>query len=461
MALESAGRTHKISEAGIAAVIAAVDPFHDGPIEHWKGWPDHEQGQSVCRHFKTAKTVKSPDDGGAIMVFTWPILNQAVCHRVVRKNAVVDTITNAATTDATIGPCSIYTYTAAVAGGGGNLPVAAAAGVTQDVLNIPASYFGDGAMRLVGMGVEVHDVTADIYKQGTLTIGTVPQSIADREALTVRAQTVSGRIYLQTNQDACLMQRFPGTLEDMLKYPDSEQWDAREGAYVVVPFTGHENPPVFAEYRTPWVCEEVVNQIDIPGTTALNQSTHMIGPYFAGTVDNEPFYFSPNAYAPVNSRFIYLSGLNANSTFTITTHFYIESFPTQQSNLLPMARVACPCDPKALMLIKNIMQLLPAGCPVADNASGDWFWEAVQTSLPLLEGMAMAAFPQFAPLIRGAGGIANNFLNSRGNEQVKRRAKRNKNKAAIKNEVKQLVKTDLKAEQAQKQKRQVKNRGKK
>lgn len=438
--LNRAVNAKKISECGLKAVLAATDPFHDKPIEGLRGWPDLETGPSVVRHWKSSSTVKALEDGGAIMVYSWPILNDCQINSTSRRNGIIDTIVNTVGQTSTVAPTAIYNMTQAQAGSD-PMPLVGTALTTHA---IPNNYFGDGGGRLIGMGIEVHDVTADIYKQGTCTVFEVPQSTADRENDEVKAQTIGGLAYTQTSVETCVLNRYPSTLEEIMKYKN-KQWDAKEGAYVVIPFTGQENPSTYCEYRSPKVLNSPSNLLDRPNT--VNTSAELLGNFASGGVAGEPFVFLANAFAPVHSRGIFLSGLNANSTFTITTSFFYETFPVQASPLLPIAAPSCPYDPKAMQLISVIMQEMPVGCRVKDNPLGEWFYDIVETALPVLGTVGSALFPEFAPLIAPASAAGTAWA---ANERAKIRKERKQQKARLKNDVKREVRRDLDAIQKKK-----------
>lgn len=435
--LNRAVAAHKMSECGMKALLAAVDPFHDKPIEGLRGWPDLETGPSVIRHWKQSTTVKAIDDGSSIMIYTWPILDACTCNITTRRNSLIDTITPGVSTDVVIAPVTISSYNAANSGLP-SLPFVPDASYNHA---IPGSYFQDGASRLIGMGVEVHDVTAELYKQGTITCFQIPQTTADVEDVVVKAQTVGALSYTNTAVTAARLNRFPSNLANIMTYPTSRQWDAKEGAYVVVPFSGHENPPNYAEYMTPFVNNTPTSVLDAPN--ALNSTGRYLGTYATGGVSGDPFIFNAHQYAPVNSRGIYLTGLNANSTFTITTSFYTETFPVQSSPLLPMAAPSCPFDPKALALISIIMQEMPVGVPVRENPMGEWFWQAVEGAIPALAGVASTFFPTFSPLIGGASSAITNYAHRQvAKQHLKAEKPRSMQKAAVKNDIKQIVKQD-------------------
>lgn len=465
--LNRAVATGELSECGMKAVLAAVDPFHDKPIDGLRGYPDQETGPSVIRHWSSSTTIKAKDAGGALLVYSQPILDQSTIYSCTRRNAVVDSISVGVSTNAVLSPVSMYNFTNAQATAVGGLPFAP---VESFHHAIPDSYFQDGPCRLLGMGFEIHDVTAEIYKQGTISCFEVPQSTADKETAFVVAQTIGGVAYVGTPVEICRLQRYPSSLDEIMMYPGSVQWDAKDGAYVVIPFTGHENPPVLAEYRTPLLNTTPSSVMD--ATDTLNTTARYLGAYASGGVAGDPFVFNAHAYAPMNSRGALITGLNAESTFTITTRFYFECFPVQSSPLQTLAAPSCSFDPKALALISLMMRSMPVAVPVKDNPLGEWFWESVEAALPVLGTVASTLFPEFSPLIAAGSAMGTKYA-------AEKNAKRKKKKIAaaeqllaqnrrktkplpplppvIKQEVKQVAKSE--AQKVAGQNRQQNRRG--
>lgn len=436
--LNQAVNSRKISECGAKAIIAAVDPFHDKPIDGLRGWPDHETAPSVVRHWKQSQTIQVPDEGSSILIQSNPVLNQIFMRPCARKNNIVTSIDpDDISTNFTLSPVTVHVYNNAAS----NNPLGLPATQTQ-TFAIPDDYFRDGPCRLIGLGIECHDVTAEIAKQGTVTLFEYPQAVSNTESVTVRAQTVDTIAYIQTPVDVCRLERFPASLSEMMSYPTSKQWAAKEGAYVVIPFTGHENPAQTAEYRTPWL--DMTPSLAQDKPNALNVTTRGIGAWASGGANGDNFEFLANQYAPMNSRGIYFTGLNSASEITVTVSFFLESFPIQSSPLQSLAQPSCPFDPKALALISTIMQQMPVGVPVGENPLGEWFWEAVETALPVLGTAASAFFPEFTPLIAGAASAGTNYAAEQ-RKKAKAKRKKEKTKAALKNEVKQMVREDVKS----------------
>jgi len=447
MVLARAENAHKISQSGVAALKAALDPFHDADIPNMKGWPDSRQGNSIIRTVHNSTTVTSLGTGGSIVVYPWPILNQEVIHSAARTGSQVTSLTDTSSNDSVIAPICIYNYTAAESSSPSPYFLRPATAAPQ-YHNIPPQYFSDGPMRLVGGGFEIHDVTAEISKQGTATIFEIEQDVEDTEVfftadgLAIEPLTTYNSSSFQVSK----LNRFPGSVGDAMIYPRSRQWDAKEGVYVVFPFNG-DNHALYAEYKTPIIDTDPRTTPDIP--EAVNIRGSYIGDYIVGTPASGTNYlnFYPNVYTPCNSRGVILSGLNAASTFTITSVLYVESFPSQASPLVTAAHRCAEHDPVALQILQSALQTLPIAVPVSENPFGEWFADVVESVMPWLGMAGSVAFPAFAPAIMGGSAalstVAGQYGSKANKKKITKPLPKVPAKAALKNEVKQLVAQDV------------------
>jgi hypothetical protein len=365
-------------------------------------------------------TLKAIDEGGSMLVMTYPILNATKIHATSRRNAIVDQVFDGVSTDSYLAPAIVYNYSAAQTAIG--LALNGAGQPVRGAFTIPDDYFEDGPVRMIGMGVEVRDVSNDLHKQGTLTCFEVPQSIGETENITIRAQSVTRDAvetdYIQTSVNAVPINKFPDNLGEMMLYPSTLQWACEDGCYTVVPYSGRDNYAVESEYRTPWMYGTESDN-DKPGT--LNTTSKFIGEWASGSPDGDNFVFLANNYAPVHSKGIYLSGLGAESEITFNFRMFLECFPTASSKLSTLAKRSAKFDPAALALISAAMKKLPVGVPVGNNLSGDWFWQTLEAALPYIGGIASVVFPEFSPFI--AAGTAAGVGALRLRKQPKKKTK--------------------------------------
>lgn len=242
----------------------------------------------------------------------------------------------------------------------------------------------EGSSRLIGMGVEVHDVTAVLNKQGTISTFLQPQSTVEPETF-----TVTGIIQLDpivnvepTAVSMFLIKKFPKTLGHVMLLEGSRQWEAKEGCYAVVPFHGRDNFPGQPIYKTPGMYVDESGG-EIVGTNNVSQL--MLGQYATPPANFSCIQYLCNKFAPVDSKGILITGQSVNSKFIVNLIFYLENFPaTDDLKLVPLARPSACEDQMALTLISCATKELPIAVPVRDNGLGDWFAEIVATIAPIV-----------------------------------------------------------------------------
>jgi len=417
--MDKAVNTGALTENGKAAFIAAMDPFHDLQIQHLRGWPDANTAPSVIRCVKQSTTVKSNGDGDNIMIFTWPILNRINTYRCSRRNAIVDDVSPSVSTDFELGSVTVWHY-ADIA------DMTLTNGTFAHTFALEDDYLYDSC-RCIGMGVEVRDVTAELYKQGTLTTFQVPQSTVEPstwfvhrangpyEASPTKSKSLTPAPMapqnLPTPVQVTPLKKFPTTMDDVLTLEGTRQWDAQQGAYVVVPFHGRDNFAGQPTYNVPAIYDTTYNAGERTGTSN-NAGNVNLGAYASPVIDQDPLVFLANKMTPVDSKGILLTGLNEKSTFTINVIFYLESFPAPDNRpLLSLARPSAPEDNLALEMISVATQHLPIAVPVDENGLGDWFAEVVAEVAPWIEAAGGAlGVPLVATAAKAAGAAANSYM---------------------------------------------------
>lgn len=365
----------QLTENGKAAVIAALDPMHDLQIEHLRGWPDYETAPSVIRTVRHSTTVTPGSLGAgvnALMLMSMPIAHERVTNRCSRRNNIIDAITESESTDFDLNLLNIRAYV-------GTDNMILTNGVPVTGLGLDPEYLQDSC-RVIGVGVEVYDVTADIYRQGTCTTFQIPQSTSEPDTFLVK--TVTGETIIPTPIQGLPLKKWPTTLSQIMQMEGTRQWKAAEGAYTVIPFHGRDNFSGQPTYEIPLVYVD---------TTASGEDVSFlnVAPFNVGTwvhpqdLTDEPIVFYANKFLPMHSKGILLSGLNELSTFTVNTIVYLESFPAPDDvSLVTLARPSACLDELALEMISSATQKLPIAVPVGMNGLGDWFAEVVAEVAP-------------------------------------------------------------------------------
>lgn len=380
-------------------MIAALDPFHDERISDLEGWPDLKCDPSVVRMVKKSITISPLEAGGNIVIYTLPLVNDvamSLAYRAGPGNNFID-----------------KTYPLYTGHYGGTYVQRYKASEANAMLNVhddsqtlaPDDDYLKGECRIIGWGIEVHDVTPELYKAGTVTVCEIPQP-----ALELSSWLLGGNVdgvvgNLNTGFNASWLHGHPTALNEAVLTPGSRQWEAKFGCYTVVPFQGRDNLATYPQYVQPILGYKADSDL-IGGS---NHDEIGLGQW-AYLNKGVPAVSFSNRFAPFNSKCIILSGLQSQASFTINVNYFIETFPGVRSELITLAQPSACFDPVALRMISEATRKLPVAVPVAENGLGDWFAEVVSDIAPYAAALLTAGgLPEFAPVALAAKAMADNY----------------------------------------------------
>jgi hypothetical protein len=443
--LDRIGSETGLSESGKTALIQLINPFTDFEITP-RGYFDTEDSGSVVQVIKQTTTLGAPLAYAGVWdcnIFTLPLMNQPV-------NGVQEALTG--------NGCILLSYDDVGYPLSTIGPVNIIAGPTGTSLNINSSYppagpnivasslapdprYLDGNSRLIGFGVEVHNTTAEIYRQGAVCVYRQPQTVfMDRTTHNVIYTdglpespifnlTAYGGAY-----SARIINDAPASTSQAMLLAGSQQWEAHKGAMVVPTLSDIDLPaqqfttvvPVVVAAGSP---DLIVQQSGAPVTNHFNAKKSVVQNIGSSAI-GIPNWAGGTAFAsgPSNVKFnnfntagIYFSGLSNQTSLTINVIYYIERFPTpDQLDLVVMASPSPPLDPVAERLYSHAMSMVPVGVKVGDNADGDWFYQTI-SDLARTFGPALVAVPEVGPaLAAGAsalGAWAGNQVSNKGQAQ--------------------------------------------
>lgn len=217
-----------------------------------------------------------------------------------------------------------------------------------------------GKGRLVGMGLEVINVTAPIQRSGTL-FGWRTEGL---EAETETYQYLNaGLIARAASTRRCSTPPLNTAQAELL--PGTRSWAAEEGAYMVLPFKG-DNPPLYPTTVTPITL--------VTGGTLLVDNANSGQAVLTGGANVTQ---QLGRLLPTNLMGCILTGLNDQAKITVNAIWYYEEFPDVSSSVLTLATPSCEFDPVALRLYTDALNTLPVCVPSSWNTAGDWFWDVV------------------------------------------------------------------------------------
>jgi hypothetical protein len=407
-------------------VKASLDPFHDFQLQDLNGYPDMSTEPTVKVRIRQALTISKPPglEAGANwdchvvlspIDFNKPgdaVTANPQTPRVGRivpfdsqfAGAVYSDTTNPAYTGRMDGlminsvPSSTsdagsLTYTP------GHTPLVAAGGYQMQ--NIVLDDFLDfddtdlAVYRIVYSGFEVVNTTAQIHKQGAVTVyefGNSYQESATWPKDSTSAGSGLGGPMIPTTLFRCP----PNTLAQAKIMPGAHTWAAQDGCYNTAKFQT-DNPFQAVSLRNWGICQ---NTSGSPGTNSGYLNTDE-GSYLstkvmarAGFTNSAPTHFSR-----MNTTGAYFTGLSESSTLLVTWRVGIERLPSANNpSFLALATPCAAYDPNALILYNLVANALPPGCPQGYNDAGKWFqW---------ISENAKKAIPVVYPIVRTAGLLA-------------------------------------------------------
>ncbi len=422
--LESLVASKALTPDGRDWLTLALDPFHD--YNHTlAGYPDADVSETVVACYEYQYQLAAPN--GVVgnwdaHIFTTPLMQTEgllVGNILAGWNRVQQ---NAAASSVVMGPLTVY----ASAAGGQLFPATDVFPTTQ--VGLPsganAGDFISGISRIIGMGFEVANTTAEVSKQGSCTCYRMPQNPGDTNtAFSNNAGTFvagySGKQYASP----------PMTVQEALLLKGTVTWPASEGCYVVASQSSVSNP----------LCN-----VSTPGfimTNAQNglSNTALVGAYSTIGTNAAPV---PSLICPLTRKFspydvsgAFFSGLSNTTTLQVTYKVYVERAPTQSnSQLAVLASPSAPYDLLALELYSHIVGRLPVAVHVNENAFGDW-WKKIMNLISDVAGPVGSALGVFGPTAPIIGTVAKTLAGSASNlfdkkEQVQKQKQRQKPKLA-------------------------------
>jgi hypothetical protein len=376
----------QITQDGVRWLVQATDPFCDQELTP-VGHPDKNAARSVVRCVRKNAILQKP---GSLAAGAWDARVDALPYYVPGLTSQNYTIGNYPTS----GGLFVGLHSpVAVSSGPVGYNISGAASAVPD--NRWALTSGDLADmdRIVGIGFEVHNVTAELTKCGQVQCWRLNDAKQTTDLLSAAGPPAQ---YILADWS-----RIPNNTSQISSLPDSVAWEAKEGCYVVGTLNSEEN-----EFSGPNFRKIILSQN---------------GPGFAGDVGlgvpganglQRRFHFNPFG--------AYFSGLGDDSTLSITVKYFIESAPTPGSVLTPLSRPTCPYDPVIFEIYDRVMRELPVGVMVKENPFGEWLDDIcgmVEKIAPTISGLGIPVVSQIASMAKP---IASGVRKAMGTKQSKK-----------------------------------------
>lgn len=208
--------------------------------------------------------------------------------------------------------------------------------------------------RVIAIGLEIHNTTAEIYKQGSI----IPYRISDQSARKI--YTACDNSAIISNTPSCSgtdLSEPPATGSQAIDLPGSVQWDAAKGVYLVPTFSSEGNDP-----------QDLIAMVTECTDYTSGLSYVPVMTRVGGTVLFDQT--STNVNLPTTLSGAFLQGLSESTSLTVNLTYYVEQFPSFSSNLHRISAPSCPEDFPAIELYTKVSRLMPTGVEVNDNFLG-------------------------------------------------------------------------------------------
>ena len=284
-----------------------------------------------------------------------------------------------------------------------------------------------GARRLVAVGFELHNTTAELYRQGTITCYRKPVSYSQDRwfagdfGVAAPAGAVpfgTGWTFASSCNPIGTAPAFeeaympPSSVGEAMALVGTTQWEAAKGAYSVATLCDIGKTPLqpnnFGYFAYTAGDVNHLNHLPAPSRNQDALCTRSVGDVV--TSAGHPHYQFGHAplveYLPtrMNTTGLLATGLSTQTTFTLTIKAIWEFAPstlaTSGESLVWLARPPPAYDPAFIELYQETARRLPVAVPVSENPLGEWFQK--------VQGAIAAAVPHvgtLAPLLNVVPGI--------------------------------------------------------
>lgn len=376
-----------VHEDTLDAVLNLVNPFPDYTPKR-VGWPDSRGSSSVVFYDLFEATIKQPS--GLSAGETWD-LHALMLPQAFEGQTATCSLTPFSKDAPSASTCSSFNVHTAVSG---SLPAPLN---TEPAVKYTFGSLAQGApFRVVSMGMELVNISADLYRGGASFGYRYDAPVAP--ALPYTSQAPAGVLTVSAGFDATL---YPPTKpDDIDDWPNTFIGDGRDGLYVTNLPLNLDNPPLILKGRDVAYFANP-NGATNPGRVGWGSGGH-IGWCIAGG---------------------FLTGLTQGSSILVKYRVGIEVFPScfggsTSLSLVRLSNKTVPRSPVVDEILARIISDMPAGCEYTKNPLGEWFsniLSAVAEAAPKV-GAALSFLPGAAAIGQGVGalsGAASKALGSR------------------------------------------------
>jgi len=387
----------ELTPEGASYIKQRFDPYHDTPMKP-VGYPDSYNGHTVSRCIKKSVTFTATSADGAAPTTPWSfhIFNTPIAHPTPMLAVVNQADTNLFNWTIAQNPSKEYGGLMVLRSDTGNFVYPSPSTSTNQLAQLSLSNEDlSNDMRVVAMGFELIDGTAELYRQGIITAYRQNEPQPQQFFVSGLSTESSGTTKTMMKGTGRVVKFPPTNTAQAMLIPDTKQWRVAEGAYCVADFNSEDIPmippvPIFA------LMSPYTGDIGIGGDDTIFSHINWDGSEtnsytIATTVEttiterNVP----TQRYYNWNQTGIFGSDVNPLGSFTLNAIWYVECAPSGEDEELLSLCSQSPADDKfATMIVSKLRRDSPIAVKLRENYMGEWFVngirDAVKTVTPWL-----------------------------------------------------------------------------
>lgn len=422
-----------ISESEKNALIQVYNPFCDFDHEI-VGWPSLQDTKSNVTKNDYTMTISAPEgttntwDCHVVMSKQTNVTNllafSSLASGILFENSEVTTEGNFGGVSAMSQPTSGSPLNFAASAFAGNSIQSIGPHASTNGLNIATDDI-QKVHRVIAKAFEVRLDANALSDQGTVVTYSQPETgLLDRVAAPICFTTVPVAPPLNPAEqgvcDLVLGDDVPGTPADCLLLTGSKQWYAREGVMMVGKLANWEIKPQTLISRKLFLrgskqtitlafsdTDSSTVEGDV-GVSTLNPNLYAVSTGTVAGVDclSERQFIDQVSIDDFNLSGALFTGLSPSATLVVNFVVYIESFPDSTSaTLVKLARATENYSPIFPQMVSQMMRHMPAAAVIADNKSGDWFFEGMQWLTDAIQPALAMGGPVGMALSAAAGAV--------------------------------------------------------
>lgn len=383
-------------------VICATDPFHDKPLNHLTGAPDGQCELSVTPSYVSQVTLSRPPGYTAD---TWSVMisNQSLLTSVSMgaANLLGNIMTVSPNTQA---DCLVGSVNFTTADGSADFST-----IYQNPhfppVNPPADAL-EGPLQVLGMAIEVEDITSALHRQGAFHCAIMNQHPYKLTALNCSRRNATIAVPNFNVGSFYEIRRPPANLAALSLLPNIVDWRAEDGCFAVI----REHYDQFSHIST-LPTYPILTNSDLPVGGPLPSESLPVTtvPLYAhdwgeGQIQATfPGNVVPN---PSQMSVLMFTGLAAESVLQVRVRWFIQRFPTEsQKQIIPLAKMPPSRNDKCYELISRVFTNLPPAVPFRENASGDWWKTILEGISSIAPAIGMIPHPIAQGIAAGASAL--------------------------------------------------------